>query len=217
MAIRTVILVLLTLLSAIFLIVNWAGITAAVPVNLIYTDTEAPLGLILLLVLGALWIAGIIWALLQQAATLLEIRRAYKDAESSRGLADNAEKSRFEAAKKLVHDEIVAAQEKFNETNTANAAKQAELQEKLAQRLEALEDAVKMIDTKLDAVLKDRGMEVVLEEPEEKKKGFFSFLSHKEKEAQPALHIVKAAAPAKEAEAKTEEKPAEAASEPAKA
>ena len=68
------------------LVVNWAGITASVPVNLVYTDTEAPLGLILLLVLGALWIAGIIWALLQQAATLLEIRKAYKDAESSRGL-----------------------------------------------------------------------------------------------------------------------------------
>ena len=86
MAIRTVVLILLTLLSALFLVVNWAGITASVPVNLVYTDTEAPLGLILLLVLGALWIAGIIWALLQQAATLLEIRKAYKDAESSRAL-----------------------------------------------------------------------------------------------------------------------------------
>ncbi len=216
MAIRTVILVLLTLLSAIFLVVNWAGITASVPVNLIYTDTEAPLGLILLLVLGALWIAGIIWALLQQAATLLEIRKAYKDAESSRGLADHAEKSRFEAAKKLVHDEIVAAQEKFNETNTANTAKQTEMQEKLAQRLASLEEAVKLMDTKLDAVLKENGLEVV-DEPEEKKKGFFSFLSHKEKEAQPAHRVVKTI-PAEEAAepAKPEEKPALESAEPAK-
>ena len=96
MPIRTVVLVFLCIVAAVFLILNWPGITAPVPVNLLYTDTEAPLGLILLLVLGVLWIAGIIWALLQQAATLLEIRKAYKEADSSRGLADSAEKSRFE-------------------------------------------------------------------------------------------------------------------------
>ena len=94
MPIRTVVLVFLCIVAAVFLILNWPGITAPVPVNLLYTDTEAPLGLILLLVLGVLWIAGIIWALLQQAATLLEIRKAYKEADSSRGLADSAEKSR---------------------------------------------------------------------------------------------------------------------------
>ena len=80
MPIRTVVLVFLCIVAAVFLILNWPGITAPVPVNLLYTDTEAPLGLILLLVLGVLWIAGIIWALLQQAATLLEIRKAYKEA-----------------------------------------------------------------------------------------------------------------------------------------
>ena len=66
MPIRTVVLVFLCIVAAVFLILNWPGITAPVPVNLLYTDTEAPLGLILLLVLGVLWIAGIIWALLQQ-------------------------------------------------------------------------------------------------------------------------------------------------------
>ena len=190
MAIRTVILILLTLLSALFLVVNWAGITASVPVNLVYTETQAPLGLILLLVLGALWIAGIIWALLQQAATLLEIRRAYKDAESSRGLADNAEASRFETAKKLVHEEISAAQEKLAETAKENEARQTEMQEKLASRLDALQEAVTLIDTKLDAVLKEKGLAVIKPEPEEKKSGLFSFFSHKQESA--VARVVKA-------------------------
>ena len=198
MAIRTVVLILLTLLSALFLVVNWAGITASVPVNLVYTDTEAPLGLILLLVLGALWIAGIIWALLQQAATLLEIRKAYKDAESSRGLADDAEKSRFEATRKAVHDEIVAAQELFTKTANENDARQTELKERLAQRLDNLEKAVTLIDAKLDVVLKEKGLTVITEEPQQKK-GVFGFLSHTEKE--PAHRVVKTV-PA-------EEKPAE--------
>ena len=45
MAIRTVVLILLTLLSALFLVVNWSGITASVPENLVYNATEAPQGL----------------------------------------------------------------------------------------------------------------------------------------------------------------------------
>ena len=100
MPIRTVVLVFLCIVAAVFLILNWPGITAPVPVNLLYTDTEAPLGLILLLVLGVLWIAGIIWALLQQAATLLEIRKAYKEADSSRGLADSAESPALKKVRK---------------------------------------------------------------------------------------------------------------------
>ena len=61
MNIRSVVLVVLCLLSAIFLIINWGTITAPVTVNFLFTQQEAPLGLILLLVLGLLWIVGMVW------------------------------------------------------------------------------------------------------------------------------------------------------------
>ena len=45
-----------------------------------------------------------------------------------------------------------------------------------------------LIDAKLDVVLKEKGLTVITEEPQEKK-GFFGFLSHKEKE--PAHRVIK--------------------------
>lgn len=148
MPIRTVVLVFLCIVAAVFLILNWPGITAPVPVNLLYTDTEAPLGLILLLVLGVLWIAGIIWALLQQAATLLEIRKAYKEADSSRGLADSAEKSRFEESKKAFHEELAALEQKFADTEAQKIKDRDAFREKLLTQIAALQSTLAALDVK---------------------------------------------------------------------
>ena len=80
MTVRSVVLVLLSVFAAIFLILNWAGITATVPVNLLFVQTQAPLGLILLVVLGVLWCVGIVWALMQQASTRGGRRRGCREA-----------------------------------------------------------------------------------------------------------------------------------------
>ena len=99
MTLRSVVLAILSLLALIFLILNWQGITASVPVNLIVEEIQAPLGLILLVILGGLWLFGIAWALMQQASTLVEIRKAYKEANANKSLADHAEQSRLEQTK----------------------------------------------------------------------------------------------------------------------
>ena len=49
MHLRTVFLLLLFVLCSVFLVVNWEGVMANVNVNLLYTEIQAPLGLILLL------------------------------------------------------------------------------------------------------------------------------------------------------------------------
>ena len=64
MTVRSVVLVLLSILAAIFLILNWQGIMAPMPVNFIFGEVEAPLALILLVVLGVLWVVGIAWSLM---------------------------------------------------------------------------------------------------------------------------------------------------------
>ena len=193
MPIRTVVLVFLCIVAAVFLILNWPGITAPVPVNLLYTDTEAPLGLILLLVLGVLWIAGIIWALLQQAATLLEIRKAYKEADSSRGLADSAEKSRFEESKKAFHEELAALEQKFADTEAQKIKDRDAFREKLLTQIAALQSTLAALDVKIDAVAEKNGVEFKPAAPAEKKaKGFFGFLGHREKEpAKPIMAVEK--------------------------
>lgn len=194
MPIRTVVLVFLCIVAAVFLILNWPGITAPVPVNLLYTDTEAPLGLILLLVLGVLWIAGIIWALLQQAATLLEIRKAYKEADSSRGLADSAEKSRFEESKKAFHEELAALEQKFADTEAQNIKDRDAFREKLLTQIVALQSTLAALDVKIDAVAEKNGVEFKPAAPADKKakSGFFGFLGHREKEpAKPIMAVEK--------------------------
>ena len=72
MSIRTVVILLLCILSAVFLAVNWSGIVAPVPVNLLFTQVQAPLGLILFVVLGLLIVACLLWSIMQQAAVLVE-------------------------------------------------------------------------------------------------------------------------------------------------
>ena len=49
MHLRSVFLLLLFVLCTVFLIVNWQGVMADVNVNLLRTEIQAPLGLILLL------------------------------------------------------------------------------------------------------------------------------------------------------------------------
>ncbi|MBR2960062.1 MAG: DUF1049 domain-containing protein [Burkholderiaceae bacterium] len=66
-----------------------------VPVNLLFEEVQAPLGLILLLVLGFLVVLCLLYAFLQQASLALEMRRAHKELEEARQLAQRAERSRF--------------------------------------------------------------------------------------------------------------------------
>ena len=95
MNLRSVFLFVVLIFCGIFLIVNWGGIVTEVPVNLLYTEVQAPLGLILLLVLGFLVVLCLMYAFLQQASLALEMCRAHKELEEARQLAQRAERSRF--------------------------------------------------------------------------------------------------------------------------
>lgn len=192
MTLRTVVLVLLSIFAAIFLILNWQGITAPVPVNLLFKSTEAPLGLILLVVLGVLWCVGIVWALMQQASTLVEIRRAYKEASANKNLADHAEVSRIEQVKTAMQGEFQAFEHKL----LASVQKSQEMTEKSTvdtqARLAALEKAVARFEKTVEMMADKVGVVPVAQEtPAPQKKGFFGFLSssddNKPEQAKPAV------------------------------
>ena len=178
MTVRTVVLVLLSIFAAIFLILNWQGITAPVPVDLLFKTTEAPLGLILLVVLGVLWCVGIVWALMQQASTLVEIRRAYKEASANKNLADHAEVSRIEQVKTAMQGELQTFETKL----LACVQKTQDTTEKSTvdtqARLIALEKAVARFEKTIEKMADKVGVVPVVEEtPAPQKKGFFGFLS----------------------------------------
>ena len=178
MTLRSVVLAILSLLALIFLILNWQGITASVPVNLIVEEIQAPLGLILLVILGGLWLFGIAWALMQQASTLVEIRKAYKEANANKSLADHAEQSRLEQTKESLRQEMVKNREELlagikaavevPTTSAVNAQK----------RLEAVEKALEKLSLRIEQIADKAqiGPAPELPAPEPKKSGFFGFL-----------------------------------------
>lgn len=134
MSIRTAVVFILSILGVFFLAVNWAGIVAPVPVNLLYTQVEAPLGLIVLLLLGVLWIAWILWSLMQQASFLVDIRRAYKEAQTNKNLAENAELSRTERLTKQLTASFEALEKNnANHLDAVNLSQSHQLEDVLSE------------------------------------------------------------------------------------
>lgn len=219
MTLRSVILSILSLLALIFLILNWQGITAPVPVNLIVEEIQAPLGLILLVILGGLWLFGIAWALMQQASTLVEIRKAYKEANANKSLADHAEMSRLEQTKEAMRAEMSRNREELLKGIQEAFATPTAGVENVQKRLDAVEKALQKLTLRLEQIAEKAqiGPAPELPAPEpEAKKGFFGFLgagkAHKEESSAPVVEAdVKTETPVAEAvpEIKSEEeKPA---------
>lgn len=179
MTLRSVILSILSLLALIFLILNWQGITAPVPVNLIVEEIQAPLGLILLVILGGLWLFGIAWALMQQASTLVEIRKAYKEANANKSLADHAEMSRLEQMKEAMSAEMNRNREDLLKGLQEALAKPTSGVEETQKRLDAVEKALLKLTLRLEQLAEKAqiGPAPELPEPEpETKRRFFGFL-----------------------------------------
>lgn len=110
MHLRTVFLLLLFVLCSVFLVVNWEGVMADVTVNLLYTEIQAPLGLILLLGPGLVILICLVYGFVQQAALSMELRRVNKLLQQARDLAQKAEQSRYVELKSEMQKQILELQ-----------------------------------------------------------------------------------------------------------
>ncbi|HAW45125.1 MAG TPA: hypothetical protein DCW60_02075 [Sutterella sp.] len=95
MNIKSVILLLIVVFCGFFLVINWQGIVTDVAVDFGFYKADAPLALIVLLGLGALVVICLLYAMWLQASMALEMRKVRREAQSSKNLAEDAEKSRF--------------------------------------------------------------------------------------------------------------------------
>lgn len=206
MTIRTVLLVFLSALAALFAVVNWQAIMAVVPVNLLFTQINAPLGLIIIVGFGALWLFVLVWAIMQQASVVFELRRAYKEVHANKTLAENAEKSRLQEARTALEDAVKRVEEKMIERADTAAQAQSERAAALKSGLEGLVSEVKLLRAQVETIAQKAEITVPEELPQEpaepEKKGFFGLFGGKKEEPE-------AAAPAP-APAPAEEKPAQA-------
>lgn len=106
MKIRTIFLLLVLILMAVFLVINWTALSTVTAVNLIYTEIQAPLGVLVVGGFAAVVFVLLIYMVWRRRASSLELRAAYKEARNARTVADDAEKSRFAESNRILLERI---------------------------------------------------------------------------------------------------------------
>jgi uncharacterized integral membrane protein len=95
MPLRTLVLLIVLVLVALFAALNWSAFIAPTTLSLGFAQVQAPLGLIMLALIGILTAVFLTYLLYLQTSVLLESRRHSKELQAQRELADQAEASRF--------------------------------------------------------------------------------------------------------------------------
>lgn len=106
MKFRTVLVILMLAAVAVFALANWTAFTAPTALSLGFFEFQAPLGLVMLVVTGAVGAALLVYIVLQQAGVILEARRYAKELSAHRDLADKAEASRFTELRAFLEAEL---------------------------------------------------------------------------------------------------------------
>jgi hypothetical protein len=106
MNLRTLQLLLLFTGIAVFAFVNWSAFTTPTTLSLVFGTIQAPLGLIMLGLTALLAVLFIIYIVYQQAGAIVEARRATRDINAQRELADRAEASRFTELRSFLESEL---------------------------------------------------------------------------------------------------------------
>ena len=93
--IRAIAFSLVLALVGLFALANWGAFAALTPLDLGVTTVQAPLGLIMLGLVGFLCVLFTVWVISLQASSLAATRRQTRELQAQRDLADRAEASRF--------------------------------------------------------------------------------------------------------------------------
>ena len=114
MSLRSLFLLIIGAIIVTFIAVNWSAMTAPAHLNLLFTEVDAPLGVVLLGLMGVLAVAFISVLAYTQGAVLLETRRHTKEMAAQRELADKAEASRFTELRAHLDNETARLAEAFS-------------------------------------------------------------------------------------------------------
>ena len=105
MSLRSLFLLIICAVIVTFIAINWPAMTAPAHLNLLFTEVDAPLGVVLLGLMAVLAVAFISVLAYTQGAVLLETRRHTKEMAAQRELADKAEASRFTELREHLNNE----------------------------------------------------------------------------------------------------------------
>src|SRR5918995_909827 len=106
MYLRTLLILTVLGVIAIFSALNWSAFIAPTVLSLGFTSVEAPLGLILLGIVGLLTLLFLVYITYLQSTVLLESRRHARELQLQRELAEQAEASRFNQLRAFMEIEL---------------------------------------------------------------------------------------------------------------
>ena len=157
MSLRSLLVVAALGLLAAFAVLNWTAFTAPTTLSLVFTEVQAPLGLIMLVVTGLFSGLFLLYILFQQAGVILEARRYAKELHAHRELADKAEASRFTEIRSFLEGELrkLEAQSAAGTHELGSRIEQLEQQllDRLAESTRTLSAYVGEVEDKLDRML----------------------------------------------------------------
>ena len=133
MYLRTLLIVTVLGLLVIFALFNWNAFLSPTTLTFGFTTVEAPLGLILLALVGLITLLFLVYVVFLQSSSLLESRRQARELQSQRELADRAEDSRFQQLHAAMETQLKNLETQSDESRTA-----------IMTRLDALERTVQV-------------------------------------------------------------------------
>lgn len=106
MSLRTVLLLVMLAVLAVFTGLNWTAFTTPTTLSLVFATVQAPLGLLMLVFTGLLAAVFLLYVVYLQSTVILEARKSARELHAQRQLADDAEASRFTELRAFLESRI---------------------------------------------------------------------------------------------------------------
>jgi uncharacterized integral membrane protein len=142
---RTLLIVLVLLLIAAFLAINWSVFAAPAKVSFVFTSFEVPIGLVMLGIVTLMALTFGIYSAVSWSAILLEFRRQAKELTAQRMLADQAEASRFTELRTVMHDELERLADRMAQTHDTFRTEIRDNSNSLAATIGELDDRIQKL------------------------------------------------------------------------
>ncbi|HEY3655215.1 MAG TPA: hypothetical protein VGL34_09495 [Steroidobacteraceae bacterium] len=145
MRLRTLLAIIVAVLIAAFLVVNWQVLAAPAKVSFVFGSIETPIGVVLLAICAPVLLALMVYVGMWQSTALLESRRQAKELQAQRILADNAEASRFTELGALIRSEITGLDQRLQAAIDAMRGEFRDIEGSIAATLGEMDDRIRRL------------------------------------------------------------------------
>jgi uncharacterized integral membrane protein len=146
MSLRSILVIVVVALLALFAAVNWQTFVTPTDLNLVVTRVEAPLGLVMLGFTALLVAVLLAYALKVQVNALSDSRKQSEELRRQRELADQAEASRFTDLRRYLEQEMAALRQ-------AQEGGARQLRDELADTANSLAASIGELDDRIERAL----------------------------------------------------------------